>query len=140
MDIKDVYTALQQGDIDAQENGYQPMYSARFYEVQKYLSDSGHVFELLVFIASKKAFARLPPEHQKAVMDAARTATVQEWRLAAEADETALEALKAKGMQFDAIPAATRVELRKAMSGVIDDARKRLGSEIVDQVAAAAAH
>jgi tripartite ATP-independent transporter DctP family solute receptor len=137
MDIKDVYTALQKGDIDAEENPYEPIYSTKFYEVQKYLSDTGHVFDLVLFIASKKTFAGLPPEQQKAVRDSARIATVQQWKMAAAVDEAAFAALKASGMQFDPIPATTRVALKKAMSGVIDGARKRLGAELVDQVIAA---
>jgi TRAP-type transport system periplasmic protein len=134
MDIKDVYAALQQGDIDAQENVYQPMYNAKFYEVQKYLSDTAHVFELLIFVASKKTFAGLSAEQQKAVRDAARIATVQEWKTAAAMNRTAFEALKTNGMQFDPIPGATRAALKRAMSAVIDGARRRLGAELVDKV------
>jgi TRAP-type transport system periplasmic protein len=137
MDVKDVYTALKQGDIDAYEGPYQPMYNAKFYEVQKYLSDSGHVFELIIFVASKKTFAGLPPEQQKAVRDAAKVASAQQWKMAAEMDEAAFAALKANGMQFDPIPATTRVAFKKAMSGVIDGARQRMGAALVDQVVAA---
>jgi TRAP-type transport system periplasmic protein len=137
MDIKDVYTALKQGDIDAEENPYEPIYSTKFNEVQKYLSDTGHVFDLILFIASKKTFASLPPEQQKAVRDAARIAIAQQWKMAAAVDETAFAALKASGMQFDPIPATTRVALKKAMSGVIDGAKQRMGGALVDQVIAA---
>jgi tripartite ATP-independent transporter DctP family solute receptor len=137
MDIKDVYTALQQRDIDAYEGPYQPIYNAKFYEVQKYISDTGHAFELILFIASKKAFAGLPPEQQKAVRDAARIATAQQWKMAAAMDEAAFAALKTNGMQFDPIPATTHVAFKKAMSGVIDGARQRMGAALVDQVVAA---
>jgi TRAP-type transport system periplasmic protein len=134
MDFKDVYTALQKGDVDAEENPYEPIYSNKFYEVQKYLSDTGHAFDLVLFIASKKTFAGLPPEQQKEVRDAARIATAQQWKMAATEDESAFEALKASGMQFDPIPAATRAAFTKAMAPLIDGARKRLGAELVDQV------
>jgi TRAP-type transport system periplasmic protein len=137
MDYKDVYTALQKGDVDAEENPYEPIYSGKFYEVQKYLSDTGHAFDLILFIASKKTFAGLPPEQQKAVRDAAKIATAQQWEMAAAVDQSAFEALKASGMQFDPIPAATRAAFKKAMAPLIDSARKRLGAELVDQVIAA---
>jgi TRAP-type transport system periplasmic protein len=137
MDIKDVYTALKQGDIDAQENPYEPIYGGRFHEVQKYLSDTGHVLDLILFVASKKTFMSLRPEQQKAVRDAARIATAEQWKMAAAVDEAAFAALKASGMQFDPIPAATRVELKKATSSVIDNARLRMGAALVDQVVAA---
>lgn len=139
MDIKDVYTALQQGDIDAYEGPYQPMYNARYYEVQKYISDTGHVFELLIFIASRKTFAGLPPDQQKAVRDAARIATDAQWKMAARMDEDGFAGLRASGMQFDPVPATTRAAFRQALTGVIDGARKRLGGDLVDQVIAAGA-
>jgi tripartite ATP-independent transporter DctP family solute receptor len=137
MDIKDVYTALRQGDIDAEENPYYPIYSNKFYEVQKYLSDTGHIFDLIVFIASKKMFADLPPEQQKAIRDAARIAAVEEWKMAAAVEAAAFAGLKANGMQFDPVPDATRVALKKATARVIDSARKHLGAELVDQIVAA---
>jgi tripartite ATP-independent transporter DctP family solute receptor len=137
MDIKDVYTALHQGDIEAQENPYYPIYSYKFYNVQKYVSDTGHIFDLIVFIASKKTFTGLPPEQQRAIRDAATAAAVQEWKMAAAVDETAFVALKANGMQFDPIPGATRLAMKKALVDVIDSARKRIGAELVDQVVAA---
>jgi tripartite ATP-independent transporter DctP family solute receptor len=137
MDIKDVYTALQRGDIEAQENPYYPIYSNKFYNVQKYVSDTGHIFDLIVFIAGKKTFTGLPPEQQKAIRDAATVAAVQEWKIAAAVDEAAFAALKANGMQFDPVPDATRIAMKKAMVGVIDSARKHIGAELVDQVVAA---
>jgi TRAP-type transport system periplasmic protein len=134
MDIKDVYPSLRQGDIDAQENPYYPIYSNKFYEVQRYLSDTGHLFDLIVFIANRKTFMSLPPEHQKAVKDAARIAVVEEWKMATAVEADALAGLKAKGMQFDPIPNATRIALKKATAGVIDNARQRIGAALVDQV------
>jgi tripartite ATP-independent transporter DctP family solute receptor len=137
MDVKDVYKAMQQGDIDAEENPYEVIHGFEFYQVQKYLSDTGHVFDFVLFVGSKKTFASLPPEQQKAIRDAARISTAQQWKLAAAVDEAALAALKAGGMQFDPIPTPTRVAFKRAMSSVIDGARKRLGTELVDQVIAA---
>jgi TRAP-type transport system periplasmic protein len=137
MDLKDVHTALQQGDIDAQENPYFMTYDYKFYDAQKYVSDTGHVFDYLVFVASRKALTALPPEHQKAVRDAAAIATAAQWKMAATVEADALANLKANGMQFDPVPDATRVALKKAMAGVIDSARQRLGAALVDQVIAA---
>jgi TRAP-type transport system periplasmic protein len=137
MDIKDVYTALQQGDVDAEENAYYPIYSNKFYEVQKYLSDTGHVFDLIVFLASTKTFMALPPEQQRAVRDAAGIAIAEQWKLAPKVEADAFAALKAHGTQFDPIPDATRTALKNAAAGVFEKARLRIGRELVDQVVAA---
>jgi hypothetical protein len=57
--------------------------------------------------------------------------------MAAAVDQSAFEGLKASGMQFDPIPAATRAAFKKAMAPLIDSARRRLGTGLVDQVIAA---
>jgi tripartite ATP-independent transporter DctP family solute receptor len=138
LDIKEVYTALRQGDIDAQENPYYPIYSNKFYEVQRYLSDTGHLFDLLVFLAGKKTFQALSPEQQQVVRDAAGIAVAAQWKIAPEVDAAAFADLKAHGMQFDPVPDATRVALKKATAGVIENARQRIGPELVDQLLATA--
>jgi TRAP-type transport system periplasmic protein len=136
IDIKDVYTALQQGDVDAEENPYYPIYSNKFYEVQKYLSDTSHLFDLIIFLASRKTFTAMPPEQQKAIRDAAGIAIVQQWKMAPEVEAAAFAALKAHGMQFDPIPDTTRAALKAASAAVFERARLRIGAELVDQVVA----
>lgn len=137
MDLKGLYTALQQGDLDAEENPYYPIYSNKFYEVQKYVSDTGHLFDLIIFVAGKKTFTALPQEQQRAIKDAAGIAILQQWKMAPEVEAAALADLKAHGMQFDPIPDATRVAMKKAMADVIISARQRIGAALVDQVVAA---
>jgi TRAP-type C4-dicarboxylate transport system substrate-binding protein len=136
MDIKEVYRALQQADIDAEENPFSAIYANKFFEVQKYLSDSGHILDLIVFIASKKALMRLRPAEQEVVRVSAKIAVTQQRQMATAAEAAALVALKEKGMQFDALPFATRVAMRKATSVVIDGLRNRVGSELVNEVVA----
>jgi tripartite ATP-independent transporter DctP family solute receptor len=136
MDIKDVYAATRQGDIDGEENPYSVIHANKYFETQKYLSDSGHILDLIVLIANKKTLAGLPPEQQKAVRDAARVAALQQRKTAAQAEVTALNNLIANGMQFDPIPTATRAALRKSTAGVIDGVRRRVGDALVNQVIA----
>jgi tripartite ATP-independent transporter DctP family solute receptor len=136
MDIKDVYAATKQGDIDGEENPYSVIDTNKYFETQKYLSDSGHVLDLIILIANKKSLAALSPEQQKAIRDAARIAALQQRKMAAEGEAAALNDLIAKGMQFDPLPAATRAALRKATAGVIDSVRKRVGNDLVNEVVA----
>jgi tripartite ATP-independent transporter DctP family solute receptor len=136
MDIKDVYAALQQEDIDGQENPYSITDLNKYFESQKYLSNSGHVLDFIILVANNKIFTGLPPEQQKAIRAAARVAAIQQRKMAAAAEVAALADLKAKGMQFDPLPPETRVALRTATASVIDSMRKRVGAELVDQVVA----
>jgi len=74
MAFSEVFTALQQGVIDAQENPYDLIYSASFYEVQKYVNETEHVIGWVWTVLGKKQFESLPKEQQKAVLEAAQEA------------------------------------------------------------------
>jgi len=137
MDIKELYSALQQGVVDGQENPYAIILANRMFEVQKYLSNTSHFFDFIILMANKKALQDLKPEQQKAIRDAAQAAVVQQRKMAAEADTAAIAELKAKGMQYDALPPETVAALRKASAGVIGDVKKRVGADLVDKVVAA---
>jgi tripartite ATP-independent transporter DctP family solute receptor len=138
MDFKDLIPALRQGDIEGLDLPYTAMDDLKLYEYEKYLSNSAHTYDLLVFIVNGKTFMSFQPKVQKAIRDAAAIACPQQWKMADERETAALEGLKEKGMQFDPLPPETRVALRKATAGVVVDVRKRLGDRLVDAVLTAA--
>jgi tripartite ATP-independent transporter DctP family solute receptor len=138
MDVKELYSALQQGVVDGEENPYAIIAANRYFEVQKYVSDTGHFFDFISIIANKRQFDAMKPETQKAVRAAMAAAVTQQRKAAAEADKAALEMLKSKGMQFDAISPAARAEMREAAKSVIEAVRKRAGEELTDRVLAEA--
>ena len=134
MGIKEVYSAMQQGVLDGQENPFSIIATKRFNEVQKYLSDSGHFFDFIVVAASKKKFDALKPEYQTAVRQAMNKAVAWQRSKAAEEDTVSRDALIASGMQFDPISADVRAQLKSATSGVVGDLKKKIGSDIIDAV------
>ena len=81
MDIREVYSALQQKVIDGAENPYNLNLASRFFEVQKYLSNTGHFFDFIAVVGSKKVFDALKPEYQKAIRTAMNNAVA--WQRAA---------------------------------------------------------
>jgi tripartite ATP-independent transporter DctP family solute receptor len=138
MDVKELYSALQQGVVDGQENPYSIIQNNRYFEVQKYLSNTNHFFDFIVLIANKRQFEALKPKQKDAVKQAVKMAVEAQRKMAAEEDKAALEDLKAKGMQFDEISPETAAELRKATAGVVEEVKKRAGAELVDRVVAEA--
>jgi TRAP-type transport system periplasmic protein len=137
MDFKDLDAALRQGDVDGEEQDYDTTYSMKFYESQKYLSDTRHFLDFHVLVANKRAFASLDPKQQKVVREAATIAAVQQRKILTEIEATALSRLQEAGVQFDPLPAETRVALRRATAGVVDNVKKWVGADIVDKVLAA---
>jgi tripartite ATP-independent transporter DctP family solute receptor len=138
VDSKDLYMALQQGDVDGFESPYSISNSFGFSDNQKYISDTNHLLDPVGLVANKNAFIRLTPEQQKAVRDAAKVAEAQERKMVHDEEAAALAALQAKGLQFDSVPPETRMAIRKVAAGVINGVKGQIGAELVDRVMAEA--
>jgi tripartite ATP-independent transporter DctP family solute receptor len=74
MPLAELYTALEMKTVDAQEHPLGVLWSAKLYEVQKYLSITNHCYSALIVAMNKAKFDSLPPATQKALIDSAREA------------------------------------------------------------------
>jgi TRAP-type transport system periplasmic protein len=126
MDLKEVGRAMAQGDVDGEEQDYSTTYANRYYESQRYLSDTGHFLDFHVLVANKRALASLNPTQQKAVREAAAIAAAAQRKMLVEDQATALQHLQERGVQFDPLSQETRAALRRATAGVVDDVKKWL--------------
>lgn len=134
MDISEVYSALQQGVLDGQENPYNIIATRNFYEVQEHLSDSGHFYDFINAAANRESFEELSAEHQQIVREAMQEAMLWQREEAAARDEADRQALIDAGMTFTPISPETRAELREATSAVVDTLKERVDPEVVDLV------
>lgn len=98
MAFSEVFTALKTGVIDGQENPYAQIWSAKFQEVQKYLSITGHVYTPAYVLVSAKSFAKLPEDIQSDLMTAAAESQEAVYAMAAQLETELLENLKAGGV------------------------------------------
>ena len=113
----ELYVALQQGVVDGQENPLMNIWSAKLYEVNKYISLTGHKYEMTPFVMNKKSFESLSEANKKAVIEAALEATKLQRNLSQEADNKLQAELKAKGA---IINTANKSAFEKATSNVDD--------------------
>jgi TRAP-type C4-dicarboxylate transport system substrate-binding protein len=132
MAFSEVFTSLQNGTIEGQENPLALIKSASFFEVQKYVNRTDHVISWIYLVGGSKKLAKLPAEHQKAIREAAKAAHDYERGLFL-ADETKLEAeLKAKGMTFvEADKAAFAAKAQAAVDAALSAEIKPLYQEIL---------
>jgi len=91
MAFSDVFTALQTGVIDGQENPYAQIASAKFQEVQKYLSITGHVYTPGYILVGKSKFESLPEDVQAALQEAALETQEYVYETAARLEEELLK-------------------------------------------------
>ncbi|HEX6019436.1 MAG TPA: TRAP transporter substrate-binding protein [Burkholderiaceae bacterium] len=101
MKFSEVFTALQTGVMDGQENPFTQIYSAKFQEVQKYLSLTGHVYTPAYVTVGARKWASLPEDVRKILEDTARQSQKFVYEKAAKDDEELLGKLKAGGMQVN---------------------------------------
>jgi TRAP-type C4-dicarboxylate transport system substrate-binding protein len=77
--LGELFSALETGVVDGQDNGMVTVKSEAFYEVQKYLYETNHIVATLEILISAQLFDKLKPEQQKIVRDAAKATTVKAW-------------------------------------------------------------
>ena len=101
MKFSEVFTALQTGVMDGQENPFTQIHSAKFQEVQKYLSLTGHVYTPAYVTVGAKKWASLPEDVRKTLEQCAKDTQKFVYDAAARDDNALLDKLKAAGMQVN---------------------------------------
>jgi len=114
MNFGEVFTALQQGVIDGQENPLSLILSSKFSEVVKYLIKTEHVYEPIAVVMSTQSMAKVPEKYRQAVIDAANGRALEFAATEVSNGEQAfLKELKDQGMtvvDVDKTPFQTRVD------------------------------
>ena len=116
----EAYTALTSGVVDAVESPLESLYAAKFYEVKKVVSMTGHFTNWIAPIMSAKVFASLSPEDQKILLEEAEIGGEIITALALDREQTFREKLQAAGVTFvDDVDRAAFAEKTKAVYGQI---------------------
>jgi tripartite ATP-independent transporter DctP family solute receptor len=128
LNLGEVYSALQTGVVDGQENPLQLIDESKFYEVQKYVSMTGHVWTGLHCAFNAAAWKKLPPETQDIVgqhLTEAATLERADW---IRNNETVTKTLKEHGMVFNT-PDIPPFRALAAKNGYYTDLQKKMGEE-----------
>jgi len=132
MDVKELYSAMEQGVIDGQENPFAIINVAGYAEVQEHVSNTGHFFDFISVIGNKDWFDGLDVETQAMVQEAMKTAIAYQRELAAEQDAAGLAQLEAKGMTYTAVSPGLAKALRENTASVAADTKSRLDPALVE--------
>lgn len=128
MNFGEVYTALQQGTIDGQENPLALIYTSRFHEVNKYISLTRHIYSPCVLLISKKFFSSLPEDYQEIIKEAAIKARDMQRAESMRREQMYVDKLKEEGAIINEDP---QVELFvEATSDVWKKFSDKFGEEI----------
>jgi len=103
MKFSELFTALQTGVMDGQENPFTQIYSAKLHEVQKYLSLSGHVYTPAYLTVGARKYATLPEDVRKVLEETARETQAYVYETAAKDETDLLAKLKQSGIQVNEV-------------------------------------
>ncbi|RDW22149.1 ABC transporter substrate-binding protein [Oceanobacillus arenosus] len=134
MAFTELFTALQQGTVDGQENPLSTIYLEGFHEVQDYVSDTHHIYTPFVFLVSKPFFDGLPAEYQEIVRSAAVEAGQYQREINREANEEYKQGLIDEGVEFTEMSEEAIAEMRDAVKPVVEEFSEKIGKELVDEI------
>lgn len=127
MPFTELYSAMEQKAVDGQENPSATILASKFYEVQKHMVTSRHIYSAWVLLLSKKAWDGFTPDEKKAVQEAARESTLFERKTIRDFSDKALAELKKEGMQVTELSAAEQAKLRAKLQPVVAKFSKEFG-------------
>ena len=132
MAFTEVFTALQQGTVDGQENPLSVITSAKLDQVQKYLTLTGHVYSPALILMSKAQWDRLSDADKQAFDEAAKEAVKANRARIDDDEKKAVADLRAKGMQIVEHP--DKAKFQAALGPTFTEFGKRFGQENIDRI------
>ena len=136
MPFSELFSALETKTVDGQENPFNTILSSKFFEVQKYLSVTNHVYSPWIVLVSKKWWDGLSKDEQKVLMDAAQVSRDFERKDTREEAGKALADLKAKGMQINELSPAESARMRDKLTRVNASIAANVGMDLWNETQA----
>ncbi|MBM7622656.1 TRAP transporter substrate-binding protein [Sporohalobacter salinus] len=133
MAFGELFSAMQQGVVDGQENPWGTIYLQNFYEVQDYVTNTGHVYSPFVLMISKKFYDKLPKDLQKMLKETAKEVKDYQRRINREMNAEYREKLKDK-MNVTILSAEEKQPFKEAVQPVYDKYKDEIGADLVESV------
>jgi tripartite ATP-independent transporter DctP family solute receptor len=137
MAFGEVFTALETGTIDAQENPYVTIDTSKFNEVQEYLTETRHAYTPFMVLFSKPIFDTYSPEEQQILRDCAIEGQAAQRAASRALSEESLARVQEAGMQFNQIEPAEMERIREAVAAVYETHAPTIGPDVVEAMQAA---
>lgn len=134
MAFSEVFTALETGTVDGQENPLATIQTQKYNEVQDYLSLTKHVYTPFVFLVSKKFWDSLSEEEQKIMREAALEAGEYQRELNKRENEKALKNLKEEGMKINEVKPEEIEKMKEMIQPVTDKYSQKFGADLVREM------
>lgn len=133
MSFTELYTGLQQGTVEAQENPPSLTFANKFYEVQKYSSIDEHVHNFLAFLINDNKFKSLSADDQKILTEEAKKYVDEQRKMELKDNDKAIKDLETVGkLQTNILTADQKAAMRKALQPMYDKYQAKFGKTLFD--------
>jgi tripartite ATP-independent transporter DctP family solute receptor len=139
MPFSEVFTALQQRTIDGQENPIPTIWLSKFYEVQRFVTLTGHVYGPHIMLISKRLWDTFPAADQKAILEAAQESAVFQRALNRKMNRDFVDNLRRAGITVTALTPEQRKAFQDAVAPVYATWEPRIGKALLDEFRATTA-
>ena len=136
MSFSELFGALETKTVDGQENPFNTILSSKFYEVQKYMTVTNHVYSPWIVLVSKKWWDQLSKDEQKILNDAARASRDFERKDTRDEAAKAVAELKTKGMQVNELSPAESTRMRDKLTKVYAQIGTEIGMDLWNEAQA----
>lgn len=133
MTMSEVFTALQQGTVDGQENPIDVIYSSKLQEVQEHITMWNYSYDPLILGMNKKLFDSLSDEDKKVIQTAADNANQYQIKLAREKEAEQIKELEAAGMKFYTPTEEEIASFKEVVQPVYDSYKDVWGEDLLNQ-------
>lgn len=133
MAFGELFTALQKGVVDGQENPAAHIYTKRFFEVQKYISLTEHTYSAEPLVVSMITWNKLTPEQQSILQEAAKEACAWQRQLAIELESSYWDKIRESG-KSEIITDVDKEAFRKATASVWTEFEDRVGKDNIEAI------
>ncbi|MFC5354051.1 TRAP transporter substrate-binding protein [Azospirillum himalayense] len=134
LSFSELFTAMETGTVDGQENPVTTIQSSKFYEVQKYLTISKHVYSPWIVLASKRWYDGLSNDERKIINEAAAASRDFERKDSREASKQSIAYLKDKGMQINELSDAELGRMREMVKPAMDKFAADGGADLLNEL------
>ena len=134
MAFGELFSAMEQGVVDGQENPWSTILTSNFNEVQDYGTETRHVYTPFIMMLSERTWERMAPEYQELVLEAARQSADYEIQLSAEYDDWSRDQLAECGMEITRLDDEQLAAFQDAVQPVYAEWAPRIGEDLIADI------
>lgn len=130
----EVYTSLQQGTIDGQDNGPVITYGSKIYEVNDYFTSTKHIYAPMPLVIGRSSWDKLPADIQEKMLEIGQEVAKEQRQFSRETTDVYLEKMRESGMEITELTEEALKGFRESAQATYDELAPEIGQDLIDEM------